>query len=104
LDDVRSWIETALNEYPLEISVVGDFDPDILVETVSKYLGGLPAKKVNAERKQNTVLPKFPEGQSLQIEVDTEIPKAIFMVAYPTDDFWDIYNTRRLSLLSTVYQ
>jgi zinc protease len=102
LDDVRSWITTALNEYPLELSVVGDFDPDILVETVSKYLGGLPATKVNAEMKHNTVFPKFPEGQSLQIEVDTEIPKAIFMVAYPTDDFWNIYNTRRLSLLSTV--
>jgi zinc protease len=102
LNDVRSWIEPALNEYPLELSVVGDFDPDVLVETVSKYMGGLPDKKVKTDRKTNTVLPKFPEGQSLQIEVDTEIPKAIFMVAYPTDDFWNIYNTRRLSLLSSV--
>jgi zinc protease len=102
LDDVRSWIGNALNEYPLELSVVGDFDPDVLVENVSKYLGGLPAKKVKVEREHNTALPKFPEGQSLQIEVDTEIPKAIFIVAYPTNDFWDIYHTRRLSLLSTV--
>jgi zinc protease len=102
LDDVRSWIETALNKYPVEISVVGDFDPDILVETVSKYLGGLPSQKTRVAREHGTVIPKFPEGESLQLEVDTEIPKAIVMVAYPTDDFWDIHQTRRLSLLAGV--
>ncbi len=102
LDDVRSWIQTALNEYPLEISVVGDFDPDILVETVSKYLGGLPSKKIKVDTQHRTVIPKFPEGDSLKLEVNTEIPKAIAMVAYPTDDFWDIHQTRRLSLLAGV--
>jgi zinc protease len=100
LNDVRSWIETALNEYPLEISVVGDFNPDILVETVSKYFGGLPSKK--ADSKYHIAVPKFPEGKALQLQVDTEIPKAITMVAYPTDDFWDIHQTRRLSILASV--
>ena len=102
LNDVRSWIETALNKYPIEISVVGDFDPDILVEIVSRYLGGLPSKKTKVDREQGAVIPKFPEGESLQLEVDTEIPKAVAMVAYPTDDFWDIHQTRRLSLLASV--
>jgi len=103
LNDVRAWIQTALNQYPLEISVVGDFDPDILVDIVSKYLGGLPSGKIKADREKDpTVIPKFPEGQSLQLEVDTDIPKAIAMVAYPTDDFWDIHQTRRLSLLAGV--
>ena len=101
LKDVSAWIIEALNQYPLEISVVGDFDPDILVEMASKYLGGL-AKKAETERNDLRVHPKFPEGQSLKLTVDTEIPKGVAIVAYPTDDFWDIHQTRRLSILASV--
>jgi zinc protease len=102
LNDVGSWIGNALKQYPFEISVVGDFEPDILVETVSKYLGGLPSKKIKEDMEHHTLIPKFPKGESLNLEVDTEIPKAIAMVAYPTDDFWDIHQTRRLSILASV--
>jgi zinc protease len=101
LNDVRAWIEPALKEYPLEISVVGDFNPDILIKNASKYFGSLPSK-IKADIKHQDVVPKFPEGKSLQLQVDTEIPKAIAMVAYPTDDFWDIHQTRRLSILASV--
>jgi zinc protease len=101
LNDVRAWIEPALKEYPLEISVVGDFNPDILIENASQYFGSLPSK-TKADIKHQDVVPEFPEGKSLQLQVDTEIPKAIAMVAYPTDDFWDIHQTRRLSILASV--
>lgn len=102
LSDVRSWIETALKQYPFEISVVGDFDPDILVKTVSLYLGGMPSGNRKPEISKTTDLPKFPKGESLKIEVITEIPKAVAILAYPTDDYWDIHRTRRLSILADV--
>ncbi|MFO8083461.1 MAG: insulinase family protein [Desulfobacterales bacterium] len=102
LNDVRSWIETALHQYPFEISVVGDFNPDILVENVSRYLGGLSSAKQQVEIPKRAEGPNFPEGKSLKLGVDTEIPKAISIVAYPTDDYWDIHRTRRLSVLADV--
>ncbi len=102
LKDVVSWVSSALKQGPFEISVVGDFDPDILIETVAKYLGGLSFQKSDLSAERGAIVPKFPAGDSMQIEVDTEIPKAIAMVAYPTDDFWNIRQTRRLSLLASV--
>ena len=102
LNDVSSWISNALKKYPYEISVVGDFDPEILVEMVSRYLGGLPSAKTETERVPVDDIPNFPRGQLLDLRVDTEISKAVAMVAYPTDDFWDIYQTRRLSILASV--
>lgn len=102
LSDVRSWIETALRQYPFEISVVGDFDPEILEKTVSRYLGGMPSGNRKPEVSETEELPGFPQGESLKIAVDTEIPKAVTILAYLTDDYWNIQQTRRLSVLADV--
>ncbi len=102
LEDVRSWVGKALETQPLELSVVGDFDPAALEAAVAKHLAGLPPGTASAEPDNKRPLPGFPEGRSLTRTVDTEIPKALVIVAYPTEDFWDIGRTRRLSVLADV--
>ncbi len=101
LEDVRSWIETAFRQNSLELSVVGDFDPEVLEKSVSKHLGGATfGNGFGASYKAES--PSFPAGDSLNLPVNTMIPKAIVVLAYPTDDFWEIGQTRRLSILADI--
>lgn len=104
LDAVKTWLLPAFATAPIEISVVGDFDADTVTRMAARYFGSLP---VRADRKgqeeKDAVAPQFPEEQSLALEVNTDIPKGLVVVAYPTDDFWDIHRTRRLSTLAQVF-
>jgi zinc protease len=99
---VQSWVSKALEGEPLELSVVGDFDVDAAIELGGRYFGSLPSRdsREGSERKDT---PTFPNGKKLAIEVDTKIPSALVMVAFPTDDMWDIGQTRRLAVLADLF-
>ncbi len=101
IDDVRNWISDPLKNQVSEISVVGDFDVEKTIELAAKYIGTLP--KPSAAAKDSSRLPKFPSGKSLNLSVETQIPKGIVVVAYSTDDIWDISRTRRLNMLASVF-
>ncbi|MBC2745097.1 MAG: insulinase family protein, partial [Desulfosarcina sp.] len=102
LDDIRDWIAPQLNNAPLELSVVGDFDENEVIELARRYLGSLPDRSCNAEMLR-TDLPYLPTGTVTRIDVDTQIPKAMVVAAWQTEDFWDINRTRRLSVLADVF-
>lgn len=102
LEDIRSWIGPKLTNTPLELSVVGDFDPEQVIDLAARYLGSLPNRPVNPAEASSR-LPRFPDGESLSITVDTKIPKGMAVVAYPTTDIWNIQRTRRLSTLASVF-
>jgi zinc protease len=102
LDDVRNAIDQPLKEAPLEISMVGDFNLETVITLAARYLGGLPVRKKLTPIKRPGS-PRFPAGASKTIDVATKIPKALAIVAYATDDFWDIKRSRRLSILAEVF-
>ncbi|MDA7650065.1 insulinase family protein, partial [Verrucomicrobiales bacterium] len=76
----------------------------VVIDVVSRTLGALPARRVNkteftGERRMN-----FPtKGQSKAFVFESEIPKGMVGVYWPTQDIWDISRTRRLSVLGTVF-
>jgi zinc protease len=102
LEDIRKWIGPLLSGAPLELSVVGDFDEDEVIELARRYLGALPDRG-NYEGPSRDDLPHLPVGTVNRIDVQTEIPKAMVVAAWQTDDFWDIGRTRRLSVLADVF-
>lgn len=102
LEDVRSWIDAALKNEPLEVSVVGDFDEAAVVDIVGTYIGSLPGRRGLGGEKRSSAI-QFPAAQSIDIQVETEIPKALIVVAYPTADMWDINRTRRLAVLGEIF-
>ena len=77
LKDVRSWIDTALKNEPLEVSVVGDFDEMVVVDIVGTYIGSLPGRAGLGGEKRSSAI-RFPASQSLDIQIETEIPKAFY--------------------------
>ncbi|MBW2738867.1 MAG: insulinase family protein [Deltaproteobacteria bacterium] len=102
LEQVRSWIETPLKQDKLEISVVGDFDMDSLIETAAEYFGALPSR-FDLQKNKISNAPEFPTAQLFEIIVPTKIQKGLVIVAYPTEDLWDISRTRRLSILADIF-
>jgi len=103
LKDIETWLKPFFATAPIEVSVVGDFDPDTILKHAVTYLGALEKRKnfsgpVRADKK---VL--FPKGEKLVLKLDTKIDKGMARVAFLTDDFWDINQTRKLSLLARVF-
>lgn len=102
LVDVKEWVGEAMAAAPIEISVVGDLDPDTVIANAEKYFGALKPRKNAQAAHDEAEGPVFPAGKTRHIEIPTKIKKGLVDVAYPTDDFWDIHKTRRLSVLSAV--
>lgn len=101
LDDIKKWIQPALANEPLEISVVGDLDVETVIEAAAVYLGSLSPRAVKTVTDQSRQ-PSFPAGESLTIQVPTIIPKGMVDVSFLTGDSWNIKRNRRLSVLSEV--
>lgn len=103
LKDVRTWLGTPLINMDIEVSVAGDFEAQRVVAAASKYLGTLKRKARGlAAENRSQEDPRFPIGGLLDLKVETKIPKGLIIVAYPTDDMWDIQKTRRLALLADI--
>lgn len=102
LADVADWAGTAIRNDPLELSIVGDLDPDRVISLAARYVGTLERADAPAAEKRPGG-PTFPRGEALTVPVDTRIPKGRVQMAYPTDDIWDISRTRRLSTLATIF-
>ena len=102
LDQVRSWVTRALYEEPLELSVVGDFDTAWAIDLAGRYFGSLPPRH-SPEGGGREGGPVFPAGKKLTIDVETAIPSAMVLVAFPTDDMGDIARTRRLAVLADFF-
>lgn len=60
--EVKNWFQNALTESYMEISIVGDFDQNKVLESLLKTLGALPKRKENKqqESKSNILLRRSP--------------------------------------------
>jgi len=102
LDDIRGWIQPQLTKTPLELSVVGDVGVEQVIDLSRHYLGALPRHDQDLDTVRSD-LPAMPTGKIERIAVDTQIPKAMVVTAWQTEDFWNIGRTRRLSVLADVF-
>ncbi len=98
-DSLEKWADPLIRPKDLEISVVGDFDRDKIVAVLGKYFSGLTLHPAGVPA---TPVVNFPNGKKLVVKVNTSVDKSLIVVAWPTDDFWDIHRTRRLHLLASV--
>ena len=103
LEDVRSWIDPAIKNASIELSVVGDFQVETVIDLASRYFGSLPPRGDAAEKEKTSNLPVFPFGEKLTVQVPTRIVKNLLVVAYPTEDTWDIERARRFSMLAEIF-
>ena len=103
LAQLQAWLTKPLTEDYLEVSIVGDVETKAVLDAVAKTLGALPKRAAEKPAYTEARIVPFPKGPiTKDITFDTEIPKAIAALYWPTGDMLDIQRTRRLSLLGSV--
>jgi len=103
LDELRAWLTPQFARGPVEIAVVGDFDPDATLEAVARTFGALPrrdAKPGYADARKVTA-PARPLAK--EYTVVSEIPKALVRLYWPATDARDVKLARRLRMLNDVF-
>ncbi len=100
IDQLRSWYLPAAEKSALEISLVGDFDEEEVLQLLKKYMAVL-SPRVPTPVETGEV--SFPEGRSLALKVSSSIDKGMLVLAWKTDDFWDIHRTRGLHLVAEIF-
>mgnify|MGYP001818982693 FL=1 len=100
--DVKKWIGSELRHGAMELSVVGDVDRETVVRLATRFLGSLPNRRVNDPKANNRKGPVFPVARQMDVPVMSQIKKAQLVMAFPTDDIWDIGRTRRLNILAEI--
>lgn len=98
---VEKWVRTFAKPKDLEISIIGDIQLQEVEKLLEKYFGGMILQ--HAQIPVARVI-HFPEGEELEVDVDTSIDKSLIVIAWPTEDLWDIQRTRRLYMLASVFE
>jgi len=105
MEAIRGFLSPALEEAPVEVTVVGDIGEDALVEALAATLGALPDRAES--------WPDYAEARTIRFPDPVEEPvvlrhngtenQAMANVYWPTFDDSDPQRTRALSLLRAVF-
>ena len=103
LDELKAWLTPELAKGPIEIAIVGDFEPEATIAAVAQTFGALPkrAEKPDYADARKVALPAAPLTKAYTVQ--TEIPKGIVRLYWPATDNHDVRLARRLRLLSEVF-
>ncbi|GAA5494608.1 hypothetical protein Rhal01_00771 [Rubritalea halochordaticola] len=104
-EDVKNWITPELNNSPLEISIVGDFDVTTLEKALCSTLGALPERKGGKEltADANVITPPETPAEK-EFNFDSTLDTGVSIVLWKADDATDrdIKKVRRAGILSEI--
>ena len=100
--NIQPWVNKLLEVNDLEINVAGDFEERRIMSLLQKYFGGLKLGPSPQRILKEGIT--FPEGKEIVVNVPSEIEKSSVILTWPTEDFWNIERTRRLSVLASVLE
>jgi zinc protease len=87
----------------MEVAIVGDIDIEATIAAVAQTLGALPKRDPKPALPEAKVV-KFPAEPFTKVfKIDTEIPKGVVALYWPTTDARDVRRGRRLNMLSEVF-
>ncbi len=101
-DDPKALLGPALSGGPIEITIVGDIDPQRVIDLVSTTFGALPARRAAWDPPVAADPVRFPAPTSTPItRADTGRPdQAEALVAWPTTDFFADMKRSRAGMLA----
>lgn len=100
----KDWLMPAFKEAPMQLTIVGDFDPEVAVPLIQKTFGALPKRKAEqgdyADRRKIS-FPKTPEAKTFTF--DSKIPNAAAMVVWKIPATGkDVKTARRMNILASI--
>ena len=84
LDEVRNWVTPYLETGAIEIGVVGDFDPETLVNEMARTFGALPERNANFEEVDLSL-------RQLKFPAPTQTPNVLYHKGDPTTSRMYVY-------------
>ena len=100
---LKAWFGPLLAGAPLALSIVGDIDSAAARDLAAAYVGSLPERRPlsvwSGVDQPLAPAPAIPAGEH-RIAVPGKVARAVVLMAWPTDDFYDIARTRRLGVLA----
>jgi len=105
LEELKAWLTPALARGYLEISIVGDFDPQAVIQAVAATFGSLPARDASKPAYTAQRQVHFPGARELKtFGFQSRDAKGYAVVYWPTTDFSQISEVRRLFVLAKVVE
>ncbi len=103
-EDVKKWIDPALKNNYMEVSLVGDFKPDEVIPILERTIGALPKRPdAPATIDKDALKVTFAApGSSKEITYPSSIDRTLICTAWPTDDGMDAQKSRQLNLMKDI--
>ena len=101
LHEVRAWMEEALKSGYLEVSIIGDIDVEKTIETAAVTIGAIPERQ--ADRKPVTGRIRMPGKKNQTYFYETDSPRTVVTVYWPTQGDAGIGENARLNMLASVF-
>lgn len=103
-EEACQFLEPILLKSPLEVTLVGDFELEPTILDLQRILGQLP-KRESAFKPIDIAL-QFPESkpEAKNFYFTGDEKRALIVVSYKTNDFFNIHENRKLSVLASVLQ
>jgi zinc protease len=101
LAELRAWLTPQLTAGPIELSLVGDLDPETTIAAVAATLGALPPRAPKPTHDELRRIELAPAGEQA-LAYAGAIPKDVLALYWPTADARDISRVRRLNLLAEI--
>jgi zinc protease len=102
VEEVRAWLEPVLADAPIEVTLIGDLDVDETIAAAARTFGMLPKRRDWKAFEERRVSPLPKTGLQQKHAIDTQIPKSLVLIVFPTTDGIEIERRRRLNMLNQV--
>ncbi|MBK5921735.1 hypothetical protein CCR80_11900 [Rhodothalassium salexigens] len=104
LDDLKAHLDPALERGAIEVNVVGDIDPDAVIEQVARTFGALDPRPADFADHGAGWDVSFPEPGRTTLTHAGAADQALVRVYWPAFDDEDLEKVRHMTLLSEVFQ
>ena len=104
IEDAKSWLTPELTQGYLELTIVGDFDPQVIVPDLLTTFGALPARADAPADLTEARKVKFPNAPAIKtFTYESKIPQGVAFTLWRTAGIrGNIREFRRLNLLASI--
>jgi zinc protease len=102
LADVQAWLAEPLARGYLEVTIVGDVDPENTLTALAKTLGALPQRDAEKPQFESAKHLAFPTMKTKEFRFESDAPRAATAVCWQVPGYDDVTASRRTVLLSQV--
>ena len=105
IQQCQGWFTPYLQTAPLEVTIVGDIDLAVAGALAKHYIGSLgerrPLVLVTDPPGPGVLAAAAPmPAKTIMLDVPGTNPRALMLIGWPTDDFYDVKKLRRLGMLA----